>query len=193
MDKVTLDGMGRAVRFAVPGVELSFGAVGKGWALDRVAASLRVRRVSRALLTAGGSSHRGWGGESWELALRPGQEELGLLRLRDAALGTSAAGEQHFEVDGRRLGHVLDPRTGWPAEGVRSASVVASEAAVADALSTAFLVGGPSLASRFCAARPGTMALLVLDERPREILVVGKRDHVTVEPAEGVRVVEAPA
>ena len=193
MDKVTLDGMGRAVRFTVPGVELSFGAVGKGWALDRVAASMRVRGVGRALLTAGGSSHRGWGGESWELALRSGGVDLGLLRLRDAALGTSAAGEQHFEVDGRRFGHVLDPRTGWPAEGVRSASVVTSEAAVADALSTAFLVGGPSLASPFCAARPGTMALLVLDAKPREILVVGKRDGVTVEPAEGIRVVEAAA
>jgi thiamine biosynthesis lipoprotein ApbE len=59
MDKVVLDELGRAVRFAVPGVEIGFGAVGKGWALDRVAASLRVRGVSRALLTAGGSSHPG--------------------------------------------------------------------------------------------------------------------------------------
>lgn len=191
MDKVTLDGMGRAVRFAVPGVELDLGAVAKGWAIDRVAASMRVRGVGRALLTAGGSSHRGWGGESWELALRPGGDDLGLLRLRDAALGTSAAGEPHFDVQGRRFAAVLDPRSGWPAEGVRSASVVTSEAAVADALSTAFLVGGPSLASPFCAARPGTMALLVLEGKPREILVVGKRDGVTVEPAEGIRLVEA--
>ncbi len=191
MDKVTLDGMGRSVRVAVPGVELNFEAVGKGWALDRVAASMRVRGVGRALLTAGDGRHRGWGGESWELTLRPGGEDLGLLRLRDAALVTSAAGEPHFEAQGRRFALVLDPRSGWPAEGVRSASVVTSEAAVADALSTAFLVGGSSLASPFCAARPGTMALLVLDGKPREILVVGKRDGVTVEPAAGVRVVEA--
>jgi thiamine biosynthesis lipoprotein len=183
LDKVTADGLSRTVRFAVPGVELNFGAVGKGWALDRVAATLRVRGVFRALLTAGGSSHRGWGGEAWELALRPGGEDLGLLRLRDAALGTIAAGEQH----------VLDPRTGWPAEGVRSASVVASEAAVADALSTAFLVGGPELAGPFCAARPGTMALLVTDARPRQLLLFGRRDGVTVEPATGIRLVEAPA
>jgi thiamine biosynthesis lipoprotein len=193
MDKLVLDDLGRAVRFAVPGVELGFGAVGKGWAVDRVAASLRVRGVARALLTAGGSSHRGWGGEAWELALRPGGEDLALLRLRDAALGTSADGEQRFEADGRRFGHVLDPRSGWPAEGVRSASVVTSEAAVADALSTAFLVGGPALAAPFCAARPGTMALLVLDARPREILVFGTREGVTVDPAAGVLVVQATA
>jgi thiamine biosynthesis lipoprotein len=191
MDKVALDDLGRAVRFPVAGVELNFGAVGKGWALDRIAASLRVRGVSRALLTAGGSSHRGWGAESWELALRPGGEDLGLLRLRNAALGTSAAGEQSFGTDGRRFGHVLDPRTGWPAEGVRSSSVLASEAAVADALSTAFLVGGPALARPFCAARPGTMALLVLDAEPRQILVFGQRDGAVVEPADGVRLVAA--
>jgi FAD:protein FMN transferase len=193
MDKVALDGVGRTVRFAVPGVELGFGGVGKGWALDRVVAALRVRGVSRALLSAGSSSHRGWGGEPWELALGPGGEETGLLRLRDAALGTSAAGEQHIEAGGRRLGHVLDPRTGRPAEGVRSATVVASEAAVADALATAFLVGGPGLAGPFCAARPGTVALLVLEERPREVVVLGKRDGVTLEPAGGFRLVEAPA
>jgi len=191
LDKVTVDGLSRTVRFAVPGVELNFGAVGKGWALDRVAATLRPRGVARALLTAGGSSHRGWGGEAWELALRPAGEELGLLRLRDAALGTSAAGEQRFEADGKRYGHVLDPRTGWPAEGVRSASAVASEAAVADALSAAFLVAGPALAGPFCAARPGTMALLVTDARPRQIQIFGKREGVTVEPAAGIRVVEA--
>jgi FAD:protein FMN transferase len=193
LDKVTADGLGRTVRFAVPGVELDFGAVGRGWALDRVAATLRVRGVFRALLTAGGSSHRGWGGEAWELALRPGGEELGLLRLRDAALGTSATGEQHLEAGGKRYGHVLDPRTGWPAEGVRSASVVASEAAVADALSTAFLVGGPELAGPFCASRPGTMALLVRDAQPRQLLVFGRRDGVAVETANGVELIEGPA
>jgi thiamine biosynthesis lipoprotein len=182
LDEVTMDGLSRTVRFAAPGVQLDLGEVGRGWALDRVAATLRVRGVLRALLAAG-DSHRGWGGEAWELALRPGGEDLGLLRLRDAALGTFAAA-------GRP---VLDPRTGRPATGVRSASVVASEAAVANALATAFLVGGPELAAPFCASRPGTVGLLVTDARPRQILAFGKRDGVTVEPATGIRVVEAPA
>jgi thiamine biosynthesis lipoprotein len=193
LDKVAVDGLARTVRFAAPGVELNFGAVGKGWALDRVTATLRRKGAARALVTAGGSSNRGWGDEAWELALEPAGEALGLVRLRDAALGTSGAGEQHFEAAGKRYGHVLDPRTGWPAEGVRSASAVASEAAVADALSAAFLVAGPALAAPFCATRPGTMALLVTDARPRQIQVFGKRDGVAVEPAAGVRVVEGAA
>ena len=190
MDKVVLDEATRSVRFTTPGVELSFGAVGKGWALDRVFAALGERGVRRALVSAGGSSQRAWGAAAWELSLEPRRREIARLFLRDAALATSASGEQHFEAEGRRYGHVLDPRTGWPAEGVQSASVVAPGAAVADALSTAILVAGPALAEAVCAARPGTLALVVLDERPDEILAFGSRDGVRVEPASGLRLVE---
>jgi thiamine biosynthesis lipoprotein len=191
MDKVELDEPARAIRFATPGVEVSFGAVGKGFALDRIAASLQQRGVSRALVSAGGSSQRAWGPEEWELSLEPARQPLGRLFLRDGALATSAAGEQFFEEGGRRHGHVLDPRSGWPAAGVRAASVVASEAAVADALSTAFLVAGAGLAETVCAARPGTLAILVLDERPDELRLVGRRAGLRVEPADGVRLVES--
>ena len=190
MDKVVLDEAQRSVRFTTPGVEVSFGAVGKGWALDRVFAALGERGVRRALVSAGGSSQRAWGAAAWELSLEPRRREIARLFLRDAALATSASGEQHFEAEGRRYGHVLDPRTGWPAEGVQSASVVAPGASVADALSTAILVAGPALAEAACAARPGTLALVVLDERPDEILAFGSRDGVRVEPASGLRLVE---
>ena len=59
---------------------------------------------------------------------------------------------------------MIDPRTGWPASGVISASVVAGDAATADALSTAMLIGGPALAARYCAAHPGTLVLLTTDD-----------------------------
>jgi thiamine biosynthesis lipoprotein len=67
---------------------------------------------------------------------------------------------------------VLDPRTGRPASGVLSASVVANDAASADALSTAFLIGGAALARRYCATHPGVLALITPDdggERPERI------------------------
>lgn len=188
-DKVVLDRGARSVRFRAAGVELSFGAVGKGYALDRIARSLRERGLSRALVSAGGSSQLAWGDEDWELSLEPERRPIARLSLRDAALATSAAGEQHFVEAGRRYGHVLDPRTGWPAEGVRSVSVLASEAAVADALATAFLVAGPELARTVCRERPQTLALFVLEARPGEILEVGGRGGVGVAPLSGVRVV----
>jgi thiamine biosynthesis lipoprotein len=170
------------VAFTVPGVELNLASVGKGWALDRVASGLRKAGVDRALVSAGGSSFRGWGGIEWRLTLSPGRAKLADLWLDEASLATSGAGEQHLEVGSRRLGHVLDSRTGRPAEGVRSASVVAEEAASADALATAFLIGGPPLAREYCAAHPGTLALLVLEDDPETLLAIGSSDRVQVEP-----------
>ncbi len=186
-EHVVLDEREHSVRFARPDLELNLGSVGKGWALDRVAAGLRAAGVTRALLSAGGSSQRAWGRDPWEVALTSSGETLARLHLREAALGTSGAGEQHFELDGRRYGHLIDPRSGWPAEGVRSATAIAGEAAVADARATAFFIGGPATAEAVCAARPGVVAVLALESEPRTLRVVGEREGLEIEPAQGWR------
>jgi thiamine biosynthesis lipoprotein len=162
---VQLDREQNTIRFARPGIELNLGAIGKGYALDRAAAELRRAGAAHALLSAGRSSLVALGGrgDGWRIDLvspRVSGRPIATLRLRDAALGTSGAGEQFVVADGRRYGHVIDPRTGWPATGVLSASVVASDAATADALSTAFLVGGADLARRYCAQHLDVLALV---------------------------------
>ena len=100
--------------------------------------------------------------------------------LRDAALGTSGAGTQFVIVDGRRYGHVLDPRSGRPAEGILTASVICSSAADADALSTAFLVGGPLLAQRYCERHPDVLVLLTPDDDSSTTLVIGESANAEV-------------
>jgi thiamine biosynthesis lipoprotein len=168
MSRVRLDEARRAVRFERRGVELNLGAIGKGYALDRMGSLLRARGVRHALLSAGRSSIAAIGGRDggWTIDLRPRltRRVVARLRLRDGAVGTSGAGEQYFEVDGARYGHVIDPRSGWPASGVLGASVIVRDAALADALSTAFLVGGPDLARRYSAAHPDTLAVLVFED-----------------------------
>jgi len=175
-DKVRLDATARTIRFGAAGMALNFGSIGKGLALDRMAAVLRAHGVPRALVSAGGSSAiaiGGGGGFVVDLTSPRVTDRLGRLYLGEAALGTSGAGEQYFEAEGRRYGHVIDPRTGWPCEGVLSASVVAPQATLADALSTAFLVGGPELAERYCAANPGTLAILTMEAESRQRLQFG--------------------
>jgi thiamine biosynthesis lipoprotein len=93
--------------------------------------------------------------------------------LRDRALGTSAATFQYLEYNGRKLGHVLDPRTGWPASGIASASVLAPTAAEADALSTAYFVGGVECARRYCDAHPEVGAILLPEGDGVEPVVLG--------------------
>jgi FAD:protein FMN transferase len=164
---VTLDEATRSVVFAHAGVELNLNAIGKGYILDHMGARLRDRGVGRALISGGRSSVLAVGGSAgeWSVELRSlvRDEIIGHVRLRDAALGTSGAGEQFFEIGGVRYGHVIDPRTGWPASGTRAASVVASTAADADALSTAFLVGGVEAARCYCASHSNVLAVVTPD------------------------------
>lgn len=165
MDAVALDPSARTVRFTRDGLELNLGSIGKGHALDRMGALMANAGVRHALLSAGASSVLALGGRhrGWTIDLRSPQverERIARLHLRSGALGTSGAGEQFVTVDGRRYGHIIDPRTGWPASGVLSVSVVTSDAETADALSTAFLIGGRDLAKRYCDAHPGTLAIL---------------------------------
>lgn len=173
MPNVGLDRAARSVRFAVAGMHVNLNAIGKGYALDCMVKLLRNRGVSRALVSAGGSSIVAIGGE-WPVDVKSpivGPSRLVRVWLKGCALGTSGAGEQFVMHDGVRYGHVIDPRTGWPAAGVVSCSVAAPDAAMADALSTAFLVAGADAAARYCEEHAGTMALLTLEGRTRPIMV----------------------
>ena len=168
LDRVRLDPVARTVHFGVRGAELNLGAIGKGAAVDAIAGQLARRGVRHALISAAGSSARAIGGRDGGFAVDVtsplADRPLARLRLRRGALGTSGIGLQSIVQDGRRFGHVIDPRTGWPATGVVSATAVAADAATADALSTAMLIGGPPLAERYCATHPDTLVLLTTDD-----------------------------
>jgi len=99
----------------------------------------------------------------WTVALRHPlrpDHRLAEFKLFDQALGTSGSGTQYFHHQGKRYGHILDPRTGWPADGVLSSTVIAPTAAEADALSTALYVLGLDAAREFVAQHLHISALL---------------------------------
>ena len=156
------------MRYDVEGLEINLGAIGKGYALDR-AADVLLGQGSRDFLFQGGSSSvvaRGSEREQaagWTIGvvhpLRP-DSRLGVLTLVDQALGSSGAAFQSFYHKGERYGHVLDPRTGFPAKGLYGVSVVAPDAASADALATALYVMGVDGAGKYCEAHPEIGAVL---------------------------------
>jgi FAD:protein FMN transferase len=181
MRHVVLDPDAGTVRYLKPGLEINLGSIGKGYALDRAAACLRAEcDLPAALLHGGQSSVYAMGSEpgtsgGWTIGIADpwqGERRLAVIRLRDRGLGTSAATFQHLEHEGRKLGHILDPRTGWPAEGMASATVLAPTAAQADALATAFFILGVDRATAYCEANPKIAAVLVPQEG--ELVVLGR-------------------
>lgn len=182
-----LDAQRQTVQFLQPGLELNLGSIGKGYALDRAAEQMRAAGLRDFLWHGGASSvlasgHRATPANAqepdasqagWEIGLldplRP-RQRLGTVRLVNQALGTSGSQVQFFRQGGARYGHILDPRTGWPAQGMLSATVVAPTAAEADALSTAFYVLGPSESAAYCAQHPEVGAVLTFCEAETERL-----------------------
>ena len=156
------------IRVLAPSVELDLGAIGKGYAIDRVAEYLASQQQAHFLIHGGFSSLRAHGQHNghagWPVGLRnplfPDRNYATLL-LKDRALATSGSNVQFFRHQGQRYGHILDPRTGWPALGMLSVTVTAPTATEADALSTAFYVMGLEPAAEYCRQHPEIGAILV--------------------------------
>jgi FAD:protein FMN transferase len=185
------DDAARTVRFLQPALELNLGAIGKGYALDRAADWLTTAGIGDFLIHGGKSSVLARGSRildseddtitpsnirnpipkiaGWSVALRhPLKPDMRLAEfvLRNQALGTSGSGTQYFHYQGKRYSHIIDPRTGWPADKLLSATVIAPTAEQADALSTAFYVFGLELAREYCRRHEEISALLVYQTGP---------------------------
>jgi len=167
-EHVTLDAEARTVFFQRPGLLLDFGSIGKGWAVDRAAAHVTQEQVADFLIHGGQSSilaagdHNGHRG--WPVGIKNPlftDRRYATILLRDQAMSTSGSNVQYFRYGGRRYGHLLDPRTGWPADEMLSVTVVAPTATQAEALSTAFYVMGLDKARRYCHDHPEVGAILI--------------------------------
>jgi thiamine biosynthesis lipoprotein len=136
------------------GMEIDFGGFGKEYAADRSAAILRQAGVLHALINLGGDV-RVLGpradGTPWRIGVRHPRQEgaiLASLPLAEGALATSGDYERFFEAGGKRYCHILDPRTGWPVQGLQSVSVVAPLCIVAGTWATLGMLEGDSAKSR---------------------------------------------
>lgn len=128
---VHLDAQNRTVSFDAPGVELDPGGIGKGYAVDRMADILREAGIESGLISAAGSSIYAIGAppgeKGWYVRIRDPKSETvtaAEVWLKDESLSTSGTYEKFFEAEGRVYSHIMDPRTGYPAQGMLSVSVV---------------------------------------------------------------------
>jgi thiamine biosynthesis lipoprotein len=150
---------------------LDTGGFGKGTALRAAATVLHARGIDVAYLDFGGQvlALGSPAGESagWEIGVAHPtrrQETVTAIRLHAGSVATSSQSERFVEMDGRRFGHVLDPRTGMPVTGGASVTVVAGDPLVADILATALLVMGPEEGGRWAAERDDVGVLFLVEE-----------------------------
>ncbi|MDA1263886.1 MAG: FAD:protein FMN transferase [Planctomycetota bacterium] len=147
------------------GMAIGLGGIAKGYGVDRAMDVLREHGVEHGIVNAGGDL-KALGqreGRPWRIAIQHPRDREALLAaipVSNTALVTSGDYERFFELDGVRYHHILDPRTGAPARGCMTATVVAPDAALADALATALCVEGPS-GLRWIEALPRLEALVV--------------------------------
>jgi len=145
---VELDG--DVARLPSAHTQLDFGAIGVGYGIDRAVELLRARGLRRAFIDVSGDMAAIGtppGEPGWRVDIAdPDQPGAGraaaTTRLRDAALATAANTESIVRYGSLVAGHVMDPKTGWPARALKQATVVTGSAVAADALSTAMLVAG---------------------------------------------------
>lgn len=170
-DQIFLNASDRTVQFKKQ-LEVNPGGIGKGFAIDCGASLLKREGIDDFAFHGGKSSILCSGNQSangsekgWRIAVRhPEQSEriLGSVTLFDQALGTSGPANQFFYFRGKRFGHIIDPRTGWPAEGMLSVTVLHRSAGWADALATGLYVAGIDQAIAYCEKNLDTVMLAIL-------------------------------
>lgn len=197
MEALWIDGL--RVGSSNPAVQLDLGAFAKGYAVDLAIAALRELGIENAIVNAGGDlraigSH---GKRPWRIGIRQpaDRSEGGILASvethGDEAVFTSGNYERFFYFDGQRYHHILDPRSGFPAQQAVSVTVIGAEGAATDAAVTALFVAGPERWLEVARDMGITQAMLIdADMKIHMTPEMARRVHFEIEPPAGVVIVE---
>lgn len=132
-----------------PGMKVDLGGIAQGFAADRAALILRQRHVKSAIIDIGGevlAIGRSTQGRPWRVGIQNPRDKgiIETIELENAAVSTSGDYEKFFIIDNKRYPHIIDPKTGLPAQKFASVTIIADNATYADAISTAAAVMGPA-------------------------------------------------
>lgn len=166
LDDVVIEG--DHLRNTNRGVQLDVGAIGQGYAVDVAIAHLRRLGVENAMVNASGDIRviGRHGNRPWRIGIRDprGSGILASIELQgDESIVTSGTYERYFDYAGKRYHHIIDPRTGYPAQGTLSVTVLATDATTADAASTALVVAGVKDWQRIARAM-GIKQVMLIDD-----------------------------
>ncbi len=145
---IILDSKNGTVFLKQKGMKIGFGAIGKGYAADKAKKLLQKNGVLAGIINASGDMNT-WGkqvdGSYWKVAITNPMDKskaFGLLLIKEGAVVTSGNYEKYVTFNEKRYSHIIDPRTGYPTQGILSVTVFAPKAELADALATSVFVMG---------------------------------------------------
>ena len=147
---IQLDAAASTVSFDRAGVELDPGGIGKGYAVDRMVDVLRRRGFRIALVAASDSSIYGMGAppdepRGWRVNIkdpRNGRRTAAEVYLKDMSLSTSGTSEKFFRAEGKVYAHIMDPRTGYPAQGTLAVSIMSPRTIDSEAWAKPYFING---------------------------------------------------
>jgi len=178
LDKATEEG-GRIVRPET--MKFDWGGIGKGFGVDLAYQALAARGIQNGFINAGGDLYC-WGtnpeGVPWKIGIKHPRRRgfLGTLAITGLGAATSGDYQRFFEENGVSYHHIFDPKTGYPARGKQSVTVVGPEATVCDALSTALFVS--SQPEKILIRYPEYGAVIV--SRDGRVYSIGKKYHLAL-------------
>lgn len=140
----------RTIHFDVRGVEIDPGGIGKGYAVDRMADILKRKGITAGFISGGRSSMYAIGSppresRGWRVAIpdpRDARKTFTEVFLKNESMSTSGSSEKFFVAGGKTYSHIMDPRTGYPAEGMLAVSVVAPRTLDSEAWTKPFFING---------------------------------------------------
>ena len=173
-EKLKLDRQNRTVKFAVDGMRLDLGAIGKGYAVDKAVEAMRKSGAAGGMVDLGGNI-RCFGappaGEKyWRVGLQdPNNAGAGIsvaapllvLKLTEEGVSTSGNYQRFITIKGKKYNHIFNPQTGYDSEGLSSVTIIDPNATDADALSTAVTVMGIERGLALVESMPETEAILI--------------------------------
>jgi len=167
---ILLDGLAQTVRFDRPGVEMDPGGIGKGYAVDRMVEVLKKNGLRTALVAGSGSSIYGMGAppdepKGWAVKIKDpwdSRKTLEEVWLKDASMSTSGSYEKFFRAEGKVYAHIMDPRTGYPAQGSVSVSVIAPRTVDSEVWAKPYFINGRQWAEKH---RPKDFRVFFCEDR----------------------------
>ena len=179
---IILNEENQTVYLKLKGMKIGFGAIGKGYAADMAKKLLISKGVSAGIINASGDMNT-WGkqptGDYWRVAITNPlnkKKSFGLLPIKNGAVVTSGNYEKYVILNGKRYSHIIDPRTGYPTNGIISATVFAPKAELADALATSVFVMGVEVGINRINQLPNIECIIIDDKGG-----IHKSKHINIE------------